>query len=81
MLCTYIFAKNKQVFTTWLVRFDKQHTDWKERFSFHLIKLNDPTGESTGPLGTDSKTRFRQNQNIVTYNNSIFFLLLLYELV
>ena len=38
-----------------------------------MIKLNDPTGESTGPLGTDSKTRIRQNQNIVTYSNSIFF--------
>ena len=67
----YIFAKNKQVFTTGLVRLDKQHTDWKERFSFHLIKLNDPTGESTGPLGTDSKTRIRQNQNIVII--TVFF--------
>ena len=73
----YIFAKNKQVFTTGLVRLDKQNTDWKERFSFHLIKLNDPTGESTGPLGTDSKTRIRQNQNIVII--TVFFLLL-YEL-
>ena len=71
MLCTYIFAKNKQVFTTGLVRLDKQNTDWKERFSFHLIKLNDPTGESTGPLGTDSKTRIRQNQNIVI--ETVFF--------